>query len=125
VFVRQDIPAEHQNVQSLHAVFSIATLTGLEFAIPNIITIGVPDKAALHRVVAKLQANQIPHYAWMEPDFDFGFTAIATTPLDAEQKQILMNYRLLKFKPENFNALGVPQGACSLSGDEGASSRVS
>lgn len=95
VFVRQDLPLSQQLVQSNHAVFSLATLTRQE-SVPNIIAIGVPDKPALERVLAKLKANQIPHYAWHEPDYDYGFTSIATVPLTVEQKQVLENYRLWK-----------------------------
>ena len=66
----------------------------VEGVIPNIIIIGVPDVEALHRVQAKLKAYQIPHYAWTEPDYDLGFTSIATGVLSEEQKLPLKNYRL-------------------------------
>ena len=62
------------------------------------ILIGVRDRARLERARAKIVARQVPHYAWPpEPGIDFGFSAIATVPLDAEQRQFLSHYRLLKF----------------------------
>jgi len=97
VFVRQDIPVPQQIVQSNHAVFSLVTLLQLQFSVPNIIVIGVPDVKALERVQLKLKSNSIKHYAWTEPDFDFGFTSIATVPLSVEEKSVLSGYRLLKF----------------------------
>ena len=65
-----------------------------EQEVPNIIVIGVPNKIALNRVVTKLEANQIPHYTWEEPDYDFGITAIATIPLSGKQRELLTNYQL-------------------------------
>jgi hypothetical protein len=50
--------------------------------------------AALKRVQTKLNLHQIPHFPWVEPDLDLGFTTIATIPLTYEQKQALRNYRL-------------------------------
>ena len=62
------------------------------------ILIGVPDRARLEKVRAKIVARQVPHYAWPpEPGIDFGFSAIATAPLEAEQRRFLSRYRLLKF----------------------------
>lgn len=54
----------------------------------------MPNVAALRRVLNKLQSAQIPHYAWTEPDFDFGLTAIATAPIHGAQREALMNYRV-------------------------------
>lgn len=95
LFVRQDLPIAQQIVQANHATFAIAIHYG--FGIPNIILIGVPDLAALHRVERKLKGCAIPHFCWSEPDYDFGFTAIATAPLRAEERGPLLNYRLWKF----------------------------
>lgn len=86
--------------------------------IPNIVLIGVPDQAALQRVLTKLAANQIPHYAWSEPDYDFGLTAIATQPLYDADRKILQNYRLWKFG----RVEGKP--SCSFNGDPATSSGV-
>jgi hypothetical protein len=65
-----------------------------EEGIPNMVLIGLPSLASLKRAEAKLQANAIPHYAWVEPDYDFGFTAIATAPLNGEQRKVMANYRV-------------------------------
>lgn len=62
--------------------------------IPNIIVIGVPDTAALERVRAKLHGADVGYVCWEEPDFDLGFTSIATQPMGAEEKKFLQNYRL-------------------------------
>jgi hypothetical protein len=82
------------------------------------IAIGVPDRAALERVLTKLRNSQLPHYVWVEPDNDFGMTAIATAPLNEQQKTVLQNYRLWKFG-------GVDEkSSCSFTGDPATSSLV-
>lgn len=67
-----------------------------EEGVPNIVMIGLPNVASLRRAEAKLVAAQIPHYSWHEPDFDLGFTAIATSPIRGEQRRALANYRVYK-----------------------------
>lgn len=116
--MRQDIPIEHQLVQSNHATYQMATLYRPDEYVPNLVFIGVPDVAALQRVQAKLRAHGLPHYAWHEPDNDMGFTAIATAALDDEQRAVLKNYRLYRFNVPSvnpptrvgaaFNGIGTP-----------------
>ena len=86
-----------------------------EEGIPNIVYIGVPNINALNRVLKKLKDHQIPHYPWIEPDNDFGFTSIATIPLDDSiKRQALKNYRLLKFDRGPGCS---PRPACSFNAD--------
>lgn len=99
LFIRQDISLPQQITQAGHAIYGLVNSYRPEFDTPNFVTIGVPDLNALKRVQAKLNVNQVPHYAWVEPDFDLGFTAIATIPLDEEQKKVLSNYRLYPCSP--------------------------
>jgi hypothetical protein len=51
----------------------------------------------LRKVRDKLVEWKIPHYEYTEPDNDFGFTSIATIPLEEEYRFIFQDYRLLKF----------------------------
>lgn len=75
----------------------------------------MPNTAALLCVKSKLEANRVPHFCWIEPDYDFGFTAIATAPLSAEQKAVLANYRLL-----SHHSSGTAKAACGVTADGGA-----
>lgn len=93
LFIRQDLPLSQQIVQTNHATFALSSIRK-ESGCPNIVLIGVPNVKSLERVRSKLQAHQVPHYCWEEPDYDFGFTAIATAPLTEEEKKPLGNYRL-------------------------------
>lgn len=63
---------------------------------PNLVLIGVPDQAALERVREKLRCSEIAYVSWEEPDYDYGFTAIATEPVMEEEKGIFAHYRLWK-----------------------------
>lgn len=116
IFIREDLPISHQIVQSNHATFSIASLLRLERGIPNIILIGVPHLRSLNKVLAKLKAHQIPHFAWTEPDYDFGLTAIATAPLEGEQRSVLSNYRLYGGGPAKADCGSNPDSA-TMPGD--------
>jgi hypothetical protein len=86
--------------------------------IPNIIVIGVPHAEALRVALGRLQKHQLPHYAWSEPDYGFGLTAIATVPLDQKQRSVLSNYRLWRF------AGGGGQPPCRVMPDSRTSSPV-
>jgi hypothetical protein len=84
-----------QIVQTNHATFEMAsTLTRINNATPSIVLIGVPDKKALDRVIDKLNTNQIKFSLFHEDDYDMGLTAVATVPLDEDQRAIMRNYKL-------------------------------
>lgn len=84
-------------MQTNHATFEMAyTLPqSVEYPyVPSIVCVGVPNLKALERVVEKLTLHRIEFSAFFEPDGDLGMTAIATVPLDEEQRAVLRNYRL-------------------------------
>lgn len=102
--MRQDIPLAQQLVQSNHATFEVARRLPQpqnSDETPSVVVIGVPDKNALFRVVEKLRSNNIGHQAFCEPDFNMGLSAVATVPLEQEQRRVLSNYKL--WKEENTN----------------------
>lgn len=93
VFVRQDLTLTQQIVQSNHASLSIASRHHIE-GIPNIVIIGVPDRAGLAEAIRRMIQWGLGYYAWFEPDFDLGLTAVATVPLDRDQRKLFSNYAL-------------------------------
>jgi len=95
LFFRTDLPLAQQIVQSNHATMMMAALRGEE-GVPNIVAIGVPHTKSLQKVQLKLRKNKIPHFAWIEPDFNYGLTAIATAPIWGQQRDILKEYRVYK-----------------------------
>lgn len=73
----------------------MAALYGFE-GVPNIVVIGVPNKDALRRAAQDCAENQIPHYVWSEPDFDFGETAITTAAIGGAKREAFARYCLWK-----------------------------
>jgi hypothetical protein len=119
VFFREDLPIEQIAIQAGHAIDGVASILHQDYySAPNLVYIGVPDVRALNRVLAKLKANQIRHYPWVEPDFGYGFTSIATEPLTEERKEVLSNYRVWRY------GSGTGQPACGVNPDAPANSRV-
>lgn len=90
-------------VQTNHATFALASILTPDTGIPNIVLVGVPDVSALNRVLAKLKANQVGHYAFSDPDIGPEVNAVTTVALDDLQKQCLSNYRLWKMQGEPDN----------------------
>lgn len=63
-------------------------------AIPSTVVIGVPNQKALHRVIKKLELNNITYESFHEPDWDLGLTSVATVPLSESQRSILKDYSI-------------------------------
>lgn len=117
IFVRQDLPLQHQIVQSNHATHHMSSFYRSDGDVPNIVLIGLPNIKALERALRKLRDNKIPHYAWVEPDNDFGLTSICTAPILGVQRDCLKNYRV--YSP------GAEQSACFLTEDRATKSTTS
>ena len=75
---------------------------------PSCVVIGVPDKAALFRVVEKLRKYDIGHQVFYEPDFNMGLSAVATVPIEGQQRRALSNYRIWQ-EPGQVNDAVPPQ----------------
>jgi hypothetical protein len=78
------------------------------------VNIGLPSLKSLTKALRKLQAANIPHYAWSDPDLPYGMTAITTAPIYGEQRRALENYRVY--------APGVLMASTSASKAEGGGS---
>lgn len=80
-------------MQTNHATITLTSKYRIQ-CVPNVVLIGVPNEMALMHVRDELRAAGVGFHLWEEPDFDMGFTAIATTPLTKQEKQLLSHYRL-------------------------------
>jgi hypothetical protein len=95
VFVRMDMPIEQIVVQSCHA----AQESGLAFPNPtdepnSLIVIQVKNKEHLQKAYDKLAASGIKFVQFEETSWDFGFTAFASEPVFAHQREAFKKYRL-------------------------------
>ena len=97
IFIRTDLSLAQQIIQANHATYQMAATYPRhnKTTTPSIVLVGVPHKTALERVIQKLQLNNINHTPFIEPDWDMGLSAVATTPnLTEEQHNALKNYNI-------------------------------
>lgn len=100
VFVRQDLTLAEQLVHAAHAAYHMGNLFPEELqGLPSIVVVGTPHPKAFDKVIRRLAENGIAHYVWSDPDTSYGPTAIATEPLNSEEKLCLANYRLWSHSP--------------------------
>ena len=94
VFVRTDMTAAQQIVQAAHATYE----AGWKFDKPehplHLILFGVRNEAELLKASERIGINGVDHCMFYEPDYDTGYTAIATEPLYGEQRAIMRKYDL-------------------------------
>lgn len=98
IFVRRDLPIQHQITQACHAAYE----TGKVFndkPLDNpdsLITIGIKNQEQLINAQKRLEELGIKTIPFFEPDWDYGFTSFGTEPLDDEQRTNLLKYQLWK-----------------------------
>ena len=87
VFVRTDIPIQQQLVQACHA----SSMGGEAFGNgdSSMVLLGVNNVDQLLEISQMLDFNQIPHVMFHEPDWDMGYSALATKSVaGAERKKV-------------------------------------
>lgn len=85
--IRRDIPFAQQLVQVGHAALEAGRehYDGKETA--SFIVLQVPDRAALESAARTLEALDIEHHLFHEPDFGMGHSALATRPVRGKERQ--------------------------------------
>lgn len=94
LFIREDLSRPQQIIQTAHAAYEVAT-RHRSHAVPNAVLIGVPNLAELLDVTAFLKNYGIEHEMFFEPDIN-QHTAIATYPLQGEQRAPLLDLDIMK-----------------------------
>lgn len=95
VFVRKDIPIQHQMAQACHGALEAGKLFPEDRGdTDSIIILGVKNKGQLEKAIAKLQEQGIEFAQFHEPDWDYGLTSIGTRPLKESERHIMKGYRL-------------------------------
>lgn len=102
VFVRTDIPVEHQIVQAAHASAEAARrFYSPEHGIASLIVLAVSSSARLEKAAARLEALDIDFDVFFEPSWDMGHSALATRPLLDTERPLLKAWQLWKLpKPK-------------------------
>lgn len=103
LFVREDLPPVQQLIQAAHAAHEAGIMFGRcdsggwdKNDVSHFCVFGVSDEEHLFRIHKKLMQNDIGCYLFHEPDFDMGFSAIATEPLIGERRKLIGNHKLLR-----------------------------
>lgn len=101
VIVRTDLSPAEQIVQACHAALE----AGFAFTAPaetsSLIVLAVAGKAELLEAAERLELNGIETQLFFEPDFDMGYSALATrTVTTKKERSVLAKYPLFgKEKP--------------------------
>lgn len=95
-FVRQDISTEQQIVQIGHACHEAGKKTR-DHDVSTLILLGADDEDHLIQIRHELRDANIDHYAFYEPDFGMGYSAICTRPItDRRERDFFRKWRLLR-----------------------------
>lgn len=89
-FIRKDIPIHAQIIQTAHACLQSAAPK----TVNSIVLFEVKNEEHLIKTNEYLKSRGIKTYIFFEPDYDTGYTAIATEPLHGEDRTIMSRFRL-------------------------------
>jgi len=96
IFIRKDLPHAYQIVQAAHATHQAGIRFGATKLSTNFVLIGVKDEAELEAISMYLEYHQIEFEKFYEPDYDTGYTAIATKPLYGNERKPLKKFSIYK-----------------------------
>lgn len=96
VLVRADLGLAQQAVQACHAALESGFLFPRPEAHPHLVLLQVENEEALLEEKAKLEASEVAHAVFFEPDNATGYSALATAPLSREQGRAFRRLPLWK-----------------------------
>lgn len=83
-------------VQAVHASIKATKNIPYKDEHPNIIVCGAKDEKELMKAKAWIESNNIKVFAFQEPDINNEYTALATEPIEENNKKIFKRFQLLK-----------------------------
>ena len=94
VFVRTDLPLNDLAPQLAHACLE----AGRQFqpTSTSVVIVGVKNTKKLIEAADLLDRNKINYYLWEEPEWGYGYTSMATEPLDEDKKNLFKSFKTLK-----------------------------
>jgi hypothetical protein len=95
IFIREDLTGPQRIVQASHAAHEAGHDYGKADGSTHIVLLGTPTQDALLKAAEHLEKNDIPFKMFFEPDYDTGYTAIATKPLRGDERRPLRKFRTL------------------------------
>lgn len=97
--IRKDIPLADQIVQTAHSAFHAGEANpengcDLDYQIPAIVLLQVPNEEALLALHRKLKEKGIVHSTFHEPDDNMGWTSITTVSIQGNDRKLFSNLPL-------------------------------
>lgn len=89
-FIRKDIPIHAQIIQTAHACLQ----SEAPKEVNSIVLFEVKNEDHLIKVNEYLKNRGIKTYMFFEPDFDMGYTSIATEPLSGEDREACKKFKM-------------------------------
>ena len=97
VVVRRDLPGAHLTVQAVHAAIAATFAYGNPRRThPHLVLCGDENEQELIEVFEELKEKSVPVCIYDEEDMKGQYTAMATGPLDENQRKAMRKFRLLK-----------------------------
>jgi len=96
VFVREDLPNTVKLVQTGHACMEMGFATNLPEEDTFLVALSVKNEDSLIRTSEILEHEEIKFKMFYEPDFDYGYTALCTEPVEFGKYKIFEKYNLLE-----------------------------
>jgi hypothetical protein len=96
IFIREDLSQAQKIVQASHAALEAGFVYDQPNGSTHIVLIGAKNQEALLGVRQHLENCGIDFQIFHEPDYDTGYTAIATKPLYGDERLPLKKYSLFR-----------------------------
>jgi len=96
-FLREDLSQAASIIQAAHANFELGLrLTDEEkpTRTAHMVLLGVSGEKELIRIHEQLKEDGIKSHIFFEPDYDLGYTALATQPLYGKNRNRFKNFQL-------------------------------
>ncbi len=96
IFVRNDLSYSQKVVQSCHAALEATRQFVNNDERYKIVVLAAKSEPKLMSIMMEAGGKGIKTTYFTEPDMDFQVTAVATEPLDDEQRKVFQRYKLLQ-----------------------------
>jgi hypothetical protein len=94
--VREDLPNTVKLVQAGHACMEMGFSTQAPEGQTFLVALSVKNEEALIKVSELLDNQAIKFKMFYEPDYNYGYTALCTEPVEFGKYKIFEKYKLLK-----------------------------
>jgi hypothetical protein len=88
IVCRRDMTPSYQAVQSAHAAMEMGFRTMTPGGPVHIVLLGISNQEELLELADKLQRENVKFELFYEPDYETGYTALCTYPMEGKVKAL-------------------------------------